>query len=121
MSGIGNELHAFLPRRQDELIHIISQLRERLSPKSQELAEVCELMSERGLKPFDERQVNLPAPKEPRSMSFCADDIGTSPTKQKPSWRPHAQRKGIGEVHAAMQKYALLAQCCDWMPFQRAE
>jgi hypothetical protein len=65
-----NELRAFLPRRQDELVRIISQLRERLSPKAQELAEVCELMNLEGLRPFTEQQINQQPPKEPSLDEF---------------------------------------------------
>jgi hypothetical protein len=106
MSGIGNELHAFLPRRQDELIHIISQLRERLSPKSQELAEVCELMSERGLKPFDERQANLPVPKEPSLDEFLRRRHWNLSNETKAVMSALTPREEeLANVHAAMQKY----------------
>jgi DNA-binding transcriptional ArsR family regulator len=71
MSGDSpNELHAFLPRRQDELVRIISQLRERLSPKAKELAEVCELMDLHDLKPLTDQQASQQPSKEPTFIEF---------------------------------------------------
>jgi hypothetical protein len=58
-----SELRAFLPQRQDALLHTVSQLHERLSPKEREWRELTDLMADIGITPWKEvpRHV-VPAP-----------------------------------------------------------
>jgi len=100
-----NELHDFLPRRQDELIRIISQLRERLSPKAREFAEVSELMHLHGLKPLTDQQGNQPASKEPTFNEFVRRrhwSLSKEANGIMASLTPKEQE--LENVQAAMQK-----------------
>ncbi|MGA8612285.1 MAG: hypothetical protein WB760_11300 [Xanthobacteraceae bacterium] len=108
MSDVPNELHAFLPRRQDELVHLISQLRERLSPKAKELAEVCELMGEHGLQPFTDQQVNQQPSKELALDEFLRRRHWHLSREAKAIMAALAPKeKELEKVQAAMQKYGI--------------
>jgi hypothetical protein len=65
-----NDLHAFLPHRQDELVKVISQLRERLAPKDKELTEVTRLMNKLQIALFKSTPLLQAPPQLPKEPSL---------------------------------------------------